>query len=289
MSGRVLILGATGKTGRRLIPQLLDRGVGVVAAMRRPEGPNPFTGIDRVRFDWDESGDYARALAGIDAVYLVPPPLVEDASTTIADFLRQAASSGVRRVVLLSSLGVTFPDEPLVSGRRKHEEVVRESQLSWTILRPSGFFQNFSEGIAQQGIRNNGVIISATGDGAAAMVDAGDIAAVAAEALTQPGHEGATYALTGPSAVTFAEAAKMIGQACGREVVHVPVPPEAVEGFLRDAGVPDGYRGMLLRDMTAIREGQAAQLSQDIERVTGRAPIAIEAYARGAVDAWWRP
>lgn len=289
MSRKVLVLGATGKTGRRLVAQLSERDVGVVAAMRKPDESNPFAGIDLVRFDWNEPGDYARALEGIDAVYLVPPPLVEDASIPIAAFLREAASSGVRSVVLLSSLGVTFANEPPVSGRRKHEDVVRESGLAWTILRPSGFFQNFSEGMAQQGIRDEGVIVSATGDGAAAMVDAGDIAAVTAEALTQPGHEGATYALTGPAAVTFTEVASMIGQACGRQVAHVAVPPEVVEGFLRDAGIPEGYRGMLLRDMAAIREGRAAQVSQDIERVTGHQPMAIETYARDAVDAWWRP
>ena len=289
MSRNILILGATGKTGRLLIPRLSDHGVGIVAAMRRPDGPNPFAGVDRVRFDWNEPGDYARALEGVDAVYLVPPPLVEDASTTIAAFLRHAASSGVHTVVLLSSLGVTFADEPPVSGRRKHEDVVRESGLAWTILRPSGFFQNFSEGMAQQRIRDEGVIVSATGDGAVALVDAGDIAAVAAEALTQAGHEGATYALTGPAAVTFAEVARVIGQVCGRQVAHVPVLPETVGGFLRDAGIPDEYRWMLLRDMAAVREGRAAQVSQDIERVTRRAPIAIETYARDALDAWQLP
>ena len=289
MNRKVLVLGATGKTGARLIPQLLERGAAVVAAMRHPEAPHPFAGLARVRFDWDEPGNHARALAGCDAVYLVPPPLQEDASTTIATFLRQAASSGVRRVVLLSSLGVTFQEEAPGSGRRKHEDVVRNSGLAWTILRPSGFFQNFSEGMARQGIRDNGVIVSATGDGAVALVDAQDIAAVAAHALTHSSHEGATYALTGPVAVTFAEVARVIGEASCREVSHVAVPPETGEGFLRDAGMPEAYRAMLLRDMAAIRDGHAAGVSQDVERVTGRAATPIGDYARDALDAWRRP
>ncbi|MBB4513903.1 NAD(P)H-binding protein [Paraburkholderia fungorum] len=288
MTRRILVLGATGKTGTRVVAHLTARGAGVVAAVRRPDALVSSTGADLVHFDWDEPGGHAKALAGIDAVYLVPPSCVEDASASIAVFLREAASAGVRRVVLLSSLGVTFADEPFASGRRKHEEAVRESPLAWTILRPSGFFQNFSEGMAQQGIRNDGVIVSATGDGAVALVDASDIAAVAAEALTQSGHERATYALTGPAAVTFAEAARAIGQACGREIVHMLAPPDTLERFLREAGIPDGYRAMLLRDMAAIREGRAAQVSQHIERVTGREPIAIETFVRNAADAWRR-
>src|SRR6266511_557741 len=134
----ILVTGATGKTGRRLIPRLVARGRAVRAASRQP-------GDGRVAFDWHRPETWARALDGVGVIYLVPPELMEDATPVVAPFLERAHQAGVERVVLLSSLGVEFPDEPATSGRHELERLMRESGATWTLVSPGGFAQNFSE------------------------------------------------------------------------------------------------------------------------------------------------
>lgn len=277
MSRTVLVLGATGKTGRRLTRRLADQGRTVRAASRASA---------EARFDWFSPDTFAPAVAGANAVYLVPPAFVEDPTPVVGPFLSVAADAGVSQVVLLSSLGAAFPGEPEDSGRLRLERQVRDSGLDWTILRPSGFFQNFSEGFLLQGILQAGMIVSAAGSGAAALVDAEDIAAVAAAALSEPGHAGRTYAVTGPEALTFDRCAETISQASGRPVRHKAVTPEAFAGVLAGAGLPDDYVAMVLRDQAAIAAGDAAQLSGDVLRCTGRPPRSFESFTQAAVGAW---
>lgn len=277
----VLVIGATGKTGRRLTPQLQARGATVRAAGRRAaEGLTPF--------DWARPETFAPALRGADAVYLIPPEFVEDPTAATGALLDEARRAGVGAMVLLSSLGATFAGEPQDSGRRRLERQVTESGLDWTILRPTGFNQNFSEGFLLPGILQADKVVSAAGDGAVAHVDAGDIAAVAAVALTEPGHAGAAYAVTGPQALSFAAAAALIGEAAGRTITHAPLPSVAFGSILKQAGVPDAYLAMVLRDQEGIRTGAAADITDVVERVTGRPAVAFADYVRGAVGAWTR-
>jgi len=213
MTQTVIVLGATGKTGRHLVPRLVARGVTVRAASRQP-------GEGRMLFDWDRPETHQPALAGVDAVYLIGPELVEDPTAVTGPFLDLAARSGATRLVALSSQGVEFPHEAPESGRRMLERQVMASGLEWTILRPTGIAQNFSEGFLLPGILEADTVVTATGDGAVALVDADDIAAVAAAALTQDGHAKAEYTITGPEALTFAEAAAVISEVTGRTITH---------------------------------------------------------------------
>ncbi|KRA65552.1 hypothetical protein ASD89_18530 [Caulobacter sp. Root656] len=277
----VLVIGATGKTGRRLVPELRARGAAVRAASRRAaEGLTPF--------DWGRPETFAPALSGADAVYLVPPAFVEDPTAATGALLDEARRAGVGTVVLLSSLGATFAGEPEGSGRRRLERQVTTSGLDWTILRPTGFNQNFSEGFLLPGILQADKVVTAAGDGAVAHVDAGDIAAVAAVALTAPGHAGAAYAVTGPQALDFDAAAALIGQAAGRTITHAPLPSAAFGDILKQAGVPDDYLAMVLRDQAGIEAGAAAVVTDVVARVTGRPAVAFADYARGAAGAWAR-
>lgn len=279
MSLVILVIGATGKTGRRLVRHLRAAGHGV-----RPAGRSAMDGL--VPFDWANESTFDAVLQGMKAVYLMPPAMVEDASDRMASFLARAGKSGVEHVVFLSSLGISFPGEPAMSGRHKHEEAVRASGLSWTILRPSGFFQNFSEGFLLPAIRNHDAIASTARNGAAAMIDAGDIAAVAAAALTGKNWTHATLALTGPDALTMADIAVILSAAAGRKIEYRPVPPEGMEAMLAEAGMPAAYADMLLRDMTAIRDGHAAEVTNAVEQVTGRKPRSFEAFAEAAAGIW---
>jgi len=275
----ILVTGATGKTGRRLLGHLARRGQAARAASRRSDGGN-------VMFDWHDPATFAPALDGARAVYLVAPEFVEDPSEVVAAFLAQARRSGVESVVALSSMGVGFPHEPQDSGRRNVERAVSESGLQWTILRPTGFAQNFSEGFLLPAILQAGAVATATGAGAVAFVDADDIAAVAACALTEPGHAHATHAITGPRALSFGEAADAIAQASGRAVVHHALPREGMAQLLQQAGMPAEYADMILRDQDAIRAGYGADVTDTVARVTGRPARSFEHFARAAADAW---
>jgi uncharacterized protein YbjT (DUF2867 family) len=276
----ILITGATGKTGRRLLPLLQHQGATVRAASRTPRD-------EQVRFDWQERASHGNALADIDAVYLIPPPLVENPAPIVEPFVAAAARTGVRRVVLLSSMGVAFPGEPLDSGRHALEALVRASGLEWTVLRPSGFMQNFSEGFLLPAILH-GMIPNPAGNGTVAMVDAGDIAAVAAEVLTAEGsiHAGQTYDVTGPRPIDFSEIAETISRNANRPVIAAPMTSQQFLVMLENNSVPSDYAAMLVRDQDAIRSGAGATVADTIVRILGRDPIDFATFASKASKVW---
>lgn len=279
MTNTILVTGATGKTGRRLIALLQDQGVSVRAASRAPSA-------GQVAFDWENPVSQSSALSGVTAIYLIPPALVEDPTSIVAPFLTLAKAAGVRGLVLVSSMGTAFPAEPQNSGRRKLEALVRDSGLDWTILRPSGFMQNFSEGFLLPAVRN-GAIPNPAGQGEVAMVDAGDIAAVAAAVLVDAGqHAGRIYDVTGPSAISFEEVAQIIAREAGRSVTARPMTSPQFLAMLESAGVPSDYAAMLLSDQEAIRHGAAASVSDTVTRLVGRPPRSFSAYAAEAAGAW---
>jgi len=276
MTAKALILASTGKTGRRLLP-LLD-GLELRAASRSGR-------VGSFLFDWDQEATHKDALSGTDRLYLVPPDIADPTPVT-GPFLDQARSKGVRRVVLLSLLGVTFPDEPENSGRRKLEAQVRNSGMDWIILRPSGFNQNFSEGFLLPGILQAGAVVSSTGDGKVGFVDAGDIAAVAAAALIHDSLIGETLPVTGPQALSFADAAAIISEAAGRDISHRAIPSEAFRDILTRIGASPDYAEIPVRDQSAIRAGQGAQVADTVEKVTGRPAKDFRSYAVEAASFW---
>ncbi len=279
MTSTILVTGATGKTGRRLAALLKDQGVVVRAASRRPSP-------DQIAFDWQGSSTHAAALDAADALYLVPPAMIEDPTPVVAPFLAAARRAGVRGVVLVSSMGAGFPAEPPQSGRRRLETLVQDSGLDWSILRPSGFMQNFSEGFLLPAVKN-GVTPNPAGDGKVALVDAGDIAAVAAAVLTSAArHAGRTYDVTGPSLIGYAEIAQIIERAVDRPITVRPLTSAQFLAMIQGAGVPPDYAAMLLRDQEAIRDGAAATLSDTVQQLVGRKPRSFVDYAAEAAETW---
>jgi uncharacterized protein YbjT (DUF2867 family) len=281
MTATVLVLGATGKTGRRLIPRLIALGANVRAASRQP-------GQGHTLFDWDRPDTHGPALAGVEALYLIAPDLVEDPTAVTGPLIDLAKQAGVTRLVALSSQGAEFPHEDPDSGRRKLEGQIMASGLTWTILRPTGFAQNFSEGFLLPGILEADTVVTATGDGAVAFVDADDIAAVAAAALTEDGHGKAEHVITGPEALTFADAAAVISEVAGRTIMHRNVASDEMAEILHSVGVPADYAAMLVRDMEATRNGWGAVVTDVVAQVTGRPATPFAQYAARAARAWSR-
>lgn len=276
MTSTILVLGATGKTGQRLVPLLAGHDLRLASRSSAP---------DTVRFDWTDDTTHQAALAGAESIYLIPPDVADPTSMT-GPFLERARRAGVHRVVLLSSLGVTFPEEPSNSGRTMLEKQVIDAVPEWTILRPSGFDQNFSEGFLLPGILHANAVISSTADGKAGWVDAGDIAAVAEAALTGDDLLGQTLAITGPRALDFSEIARILTEIIGREIAYQQVNEAAFREILMGAGASAEYAEIPVRDQRAIREGYGAHLSDTVADVTGRPPVSFEDFARNAAAAW---
>ncbi|MGW0593586.1 NAD(P)H-binding protein [Streptosporangium sp. NPDC002607] len=260
-----LVLGGTGKTGRRVVERLTARGLPVRVGSRSGEPP----------FDWEDQATWAAALRGVGSVYLVyyPDLAFPGAADSVRSFVSRAVGSGVRRLVLLSGRG---EEEAQVS-----ERTVRESGAEWTILRASWFCQNFSEDYLLEPVMG-GEIAFPAGDVAEPFVDAEDIADVAVAALTEDGHAGELYELTGPRLLTFADAAAEISKATGREIGYLPVSPGEYAAGLVEHGVPAGYAAQLAGLFTDVLDGRNAHLTDGVRRALGREPRDFTDYAREA-------
>ncbi|MBJ7520546.1 MAG: NmrA family NAD(P)-binding protein [Solirubrobacteraceae bacterium] len=276
----ILILGGTGKTGRRLATILRDQGHSVRTAAR--------SGAD-VSFDWDDPASRTAALQGADRVYLVPPALRLDHAPLVGAFLDEAVAAGVRHVTFLSAGGVQFAP-PEAALRAIELMLVGRDDITHTILRPSWFLQNLTEGFMAPMIAE-GTLALPAGDGAEAFIDAEDIAAVAAATLVDPAaHAGREYNLTGPEAITHAELAARISAATGREVRYVDADRAAwIEG-VQGAGVPADYAELLAGLFDVIRDGHGSRPTGDVEAVLGRRARGVEAFVTAAAaSAAWGP
>lgn len=264
-----LLLGGTGKTARRLATQLLAAGHDVRAASRNP-------GAGGVRFDWDDPETHDPALDGADGVWVVPPALRLDHAPQVGAFAERAHRGGVPRVVVLSARGADLdPASPLA----QMEAAVAASSAPFTVIRPTWFMQDFTEAFLAPGILEQGLVVAPTGDGAEPFIDTEDIAAVAAAVLTESGHEGQAYDLSGPRALSFAEAAAIISGPAGRTVRHFDPGVDAWKAGAVDAGIPPDYAELLATLFGFIRDGSDAVLSDGVQRVLGREPTSFEAWA----------
>ncbi len=262
-----LVLGGTGKTGRRIASLLTRHGRPVRIGSRSA----------RPAFDWEQPQTWEAALDGVDAVYLsfYPDLALPGAAETVAAFVDRAAAHGVRRLVLLSGRG---EPQAMVS-----EDTVRRSGLVWTVVRTSWFNQNFSEGFLLDAVLA-GELALPVGDAAEPFTDADDIAEVAVAALTDARHAGQTYELTGPRLLTFADAAAEIAKATGRPIGFVPLTPAEFAAVLHEHGLPEDL-GEVFR---LITDGRNAHLGDGVQRALGRPPRDFADYARttAATGVW---
>ncbi|MDA2809732.1 NAD(P)H-binding protein [Nocardiopsis sp. RSe5-2] len=253
--GDILVLAATGKTGRRVVRRLREAGAPVRAASRSSE----------VAFDWTDPGTWGAALDGVRAVYLVAP---EDPAP-IGDFVAQAVKAGVGRFAVLSGHGIEHTGPDFGQGMVAAEEAAQASGAAWTIIRPNNFFQNFTEDLWLEPVRS-GRLALPIGAVPEPFVDAEDVAAVAVAALTEDGHDGQVYELSGPRAITFAEAARAIGEAAGREVRFEELTPEQYHDELVGQGFPEELATALNAMFALHRDGHSADVVDGVQRALGR-------------------
>lgn len=265
-SGLTLVLGGTGKTGRRIIPRLQARGVPVRVGSR--------TAVPS--FDWAREAGWDACLAGVEAVYIsyAPDLAMPGAGDAIRSFVERARQRGVRRLVLLSGRGE--------EEAQACERIVQDGGLDWTVVRASWFYQNFSEGAFVDMVRSGHISLPA-GETPEPFVDADDIADVAVAALTQPArHVGQIYEVTGPRLLTMTELAGEITRATGRPVRYDDVPHDAFVAGAARSGAPEDVVWMLDYLFSTVLDGRNAHLTDGVERALGRPPRDFAAYAREA-------
>jgi len=265
--GITLVIGGTGKTGRRVAERLQALGRRTRIGSR---SGNP-------AFDWNDQSTWPVALLDVTAVYVTfaPDLAVPGANETIRRFTRLAVESGVQRLVLLSGRGE--------EEARACERIVQEAGVAWTIVRAGWFSQNFSEG-EFLGMVKDGTITLPAGDIPEPFVDVDDIADVAVAALTDGGHEYEIYEVTGPRLMTFSDVAKAISQATGREVKFVQIPKEAFNQAVRESGAPDEYAWLLNYLFETVLDGRNAYLCDGVQRALGRAPKDFADFARQTAE-----
>ncbi len=276
----ILLTAGTGKTSVRIAEKLRARSYSVRSAVRRPQASADEQRQD-IYFDWYDTDSYAAALEGVQAVYLVAPTMDMEPERVMKPFIEQAIGMGIRRFVLLSSASIQ-EDGPLMG---KVHRFLHEHAPEWAVLQPSYFMQNFTEVAHAESIRTRDAITTATGSGKVGFVDADDIAAVATHLLTDRAIDHRGYIITGPEALSYDEAAAIIGEVLGRSIVHQAVSEQELRDAMISAGMDATYAAALASLDTAIRvEGSEDQVADTVQFVTGRPARSLRQFIQDHVD-----
>ena len=270
MTKPILVIGATGKTGRRVAERLIAKGIPVKAASRRGQ----------THFDWNDKSTWLPALDGAGAAYITyfPDLAFPGAAETVEDFAKLAVANGVKRLVLLS--GRNEAEAQLA------EKKVKESGADYTLVRCAFFNQNFSEMFAET--VQHGVLAMPGGNTVEPFLDADDIADVVTAALTDAKHIGELYELTGPRLMTLAEAAAAISEAMGRLLQYIPVTAAEYAEDLIANGLPAEVATPVAGMFAEVLDGRNSYLTDGVEAALGRKPHDFADWARetAATGVW---
>lgn len=267
-----LVIGGTGKTGKRVADRLAASGQAVRIGSRSSVPA----------FDWNRESGWDAALNGVSSIYITYSPdlAMPGATDAITALVWRANLQGVKRLVLLSGRGE--------KEAQACEQIVQDSGLEWTIVRASWFNQNFSEGAFVDMVLGGAIILPA-GNTPEPFVDVDDIADVVVAALTEDGHNGEVYEVTGPRLLTMADIAAELSQATGRKIAYVDVPHDAFIDEISGSGAPKDVVWMLDYLFATVLDGRNARLADGVERALGRPPKDFTDYAREvAVGDVWR-
>jgi len=262
-----LILGATGKTGRRVADRLEARNQRVRRASRSAS-PS---------FDWNDESGWDAVLENVHSVYITYAPdlAIPGATDAIRAFTERAKTHDAKHLVLLSGRGEAEAQEC--------ERIVMESGIPWTVVRASWFYQNFSEGAFTDMVLAGHITLPAD-DTPEPFVDADDIADVVVEALTRPSLRGEVYEVTGPRMLTFRQVAQEISAATGRTIQYHQVPHKAFVEEAKAAGAPEDVTWMLDYLFSTVLDGRNAHLTDGIQRAIGRKPTDFSDYAKAVAE-----
>ncbi|MFD5029098.1 NmrA family NAD(P)-binding protein [Streptomyces sp. NPDC058220] len=256
-----LVIGGTGKTGRRVAERLAAQGLPVRIGSRNADRP----------FVWEDPATWEGALEGVGAVYVTyyPDLAFPGAAESVGEFSKFAVARGARRLVLLSGRGE--------EGAQISENKLKESGADWTVVRSSWFNQNFSESFFLEPVLA-GVLALPTGHAVEPFVDVDDIADVVVAALTDPKHIGKTYELSGPRLLSYQDVADELSKATGREIKYIPVTGDEYRAFLKENDLPEEFADLFAMTL----DGRNAFLVHGVEEALGRKPRDFADFARDA-------
>lgn len=267
----ILIVGGNGKTGACVNTRLSKLGYQT----------RPVSRSTAIRFDWEDRATWEAAIQGTHAAYVTfqPDLAAPGADKAIAEFARIALAHNLERVVLLSGRGE--------DGALLAEDALKNSGISWTIVRASWFFQNFSEGLMLEGILAGNLVLPA-GAVREPFIDAEDIADVAVAALIEPGHADRVYDITGPRAFTFADAVSEISAALNRPINYTQVPIDDFVNALRADGVPEDFLWLLRELFTKVLDGRNSEITRGVAAALHRPARDFSDYVRRTMesDVW---
>lgn len=277
----ILVTGATGHIGRELVPQLLEAGQPVRVLVRDERKVAHLSAcIERATGDWDRPETLLEATQGVDKVFMVTFETQQD-----VNFLEAAKQAGVRSVVKLSTLEASEHILQVGQWHYEREELIRQSGLEWTFLRPGMFMSNAIDWWADS-IKQQGAVFFPGGKGRVAPVDPRDVAAVAAAALIQPGHHGQAYELTGAELLSMSEMVQIIGRVLGRPLKYTSIPAIAAKMWMLQSGMDKVLVNALMEMLASLRRNEGAIVTDTVRQVLGRPPRTFEAWCKEHADAF---
>jgi len=277
---KILVTGASGVLGRAVVNELVGAGFAVRQGVRDLKKAR--SGVEAIRFDYDEPATIKPALEGVHGMCLIAPPLDPTAPTKLKPAIDAAKQAAVGHVVFISAFGANHNEQaPL----RIVEHQVMGSGQAYTILRPNFFMENFSDGFLAAPLKAQGAIYLAAGDGKTSFISVADIARVVVESFRRA-LAGKELDLTGPEALDHAEVAKVLSEVLGREIkYHAISEQEMLEGARR-AGMPESAVQYLAALYGAVRAGYAAAVTPEVEKITGRKPVSFREFAQANAAKW---
>ena len=282
MNDEVLVIGATGKVGSRLVAELERLGVPVRAATRHPTAASK-DGVRQILFDFEDPATFAPALDGVERVFLIARPGDENADVHSLPLIDQMKRRGVHHVVNLTAMGV---DNMPATALRKIELHLEDSGMTFTHLRPNFFMQQFSSNPLVESIRHKNAFYIPAGRAKLSYIDVRDIAAAAALSLTSSAHVNQAYTLTGERALDNYQVAEILSRACKKSISYVDIDEETARGLLAGSGFPPRWVERLMGMYQLVRQGYCEPVSADVKNILGRPAITFEQYAADYADAW---
>jgi uncharacterized protein YbjT (DUF2867 family) len=280
----ILVTGASGVVGSAIVRHLVEAEATVKAGTRNPAAYDGPAGVIPVSFDYEDTSTWENAIQGVEAILLVAPPLDAHSDEKLIPFIEAALAHGVPQFVFISALGIEYAPE---SALGKIEAYLQQNAPIYTILRPTFFMENFSEGFLSPQIKiAKGLYLNAE-EGATVFVSTEDIAAMATKVLLHDGHHGKAYGLTGPEALTHQQVIDYINGVSGGSYAYTKISNEAIHAnFVKNGGLNDSQAEQAVTMYTWVAQNTFIHPSPHIEEVLGRPATSFAHFAKKNADVW---